>query len=84
MVGAADFVACLLVCMELIDCLQRMALGLGFYSSLIHIEVVHHHDCILLLLCKLCLILQIVVVGCCTLVGIGVAPWFGRFAGGHM
>ena len=85
MVGVAGFVACLLVGMVLIDCCQQMTLGLQALLGLVFfVEVVHHHDCILLLVRQLCLTLQIVVVGCCTLVGIGVVQWFGRFAGGHM
>ena len=39
---------------------------------------------LILLIHQLCLVLQIVVVGPCTLIDIGVVPWFGKFSGGHM
>ena len=88
--SALVVVACLPVRMSLIDCLQHIALVCRCCHVLFHVGVVrycghiHLRGHILLRILQRCLVLQIVVVGCCTPVGIGVVSGAGRLVGGQV
>ena len=82
--SALVFVVCLLVHMALIDCLQRMALVCQCRHSLFRSRAVRCRSHIVLLALQRRLVLQIVVVGYCTLIGIGVVLGVSRLVGGHL